>query len=325
MSRTSARAKLRRTPAKTIDRASASVAQVRLPRRVGTHACAERHPALAGRRPGYRPQHQPGLFWRSPTLLRVAAPARRNDIVPSVTTPLRTRHDVIDVLSGPAAVLTSKAIAQEDGTAIERHPTVHSHLHVPAQLDHGRGRHRDVLGVPHAAVRLDHLRPLMEDEDDRPSCRDDGERLVGGVEHQCSRHAGQRTSPFPAVLRPESSPALPLAPLQVGNDVAFVDRATRVAVGGPDPPGEVGGVRQREERRRSPPVPSCQRRQGANRLRPQRRTPGDRTCNSQHWNRTHTGAVVPHEAARPPDHRHRELAVVALIVSTSLPDEGARQ
>src|SRR5437867_7051408 len=60
-----------------------------------------------------------GLLWRAVHLLRVAAAARGDHVLPDVQTPARTRDDVVEVLGAPAAVLAGPAIASEDGPARE--------------------------------------------------------------------------------------------------------------------------------------------------------------------------------------------------------------
>jgi hypothetical protein len=98
-------------------------------------------------------------------------------------------HDVVDVLSGVAAVLAAVPVTGEDGASGERYPVSVRDPDEVHQPDHGRDRDDRPLRVQLGAVPSHDLGLVLEDQDDRPSYRDDTERLEAGVEQQGSPQA----------------------------------------------------------------------------------------------------------------------------------------
>ena len=122
-------------------------------------------------------------------LAGVARPARRHHVVPGVRTATGPRHDVVDVLGRPVAVLAAVAVAGEHGPARQRDAVAVRHPHEVNEADHRRHRDVGALGAELGAVARDDLGLLLQHEHDRPAHRHDAQRLEAGVEQQRSSQA----------------------------------------------------------------------------------------------------------------------------------------
>ncbi len=128
-------------------------------------------------------QLQTRLIRSSTTLLGVAAPTTRHDVLPSVGTPLRLGNNVIDVLGGAVAVLAEVGIPEEHSPPVQRNPTGVGDFHELPESDDGRRSQVDPLATPDLAVGRNDVRTVAQHQDDRSSHRHNRERLIRGIEH----------------------------------------------------------------------------------------------------------------------------------------------
>jgi hypothetical protein len=104
---------------------------------------------------------------------------------------------VVDVLRRQAAVLTLIVIADENGPARKARPGADGDLHEILQPDDGRDREGEAFGVESgAAVLVDDLSFLFEDQDDRAPDRNDAQRFERRVEDEGSPQLKRSSLPL---------------------------------------------------------------------------------------------------------------------------------
>jgi hypothetical protein len=107
-------------------------------------------------------------FLGEPVLLAgVAGTAGRDDVLPAMGAAPRSRHDVVEVLGSPPAVLAPVAVPSEDAPARQRNTRAKRHTHEVHEPDHRRHRDGCAFGAEFSAVSLDDLGLLLEHEHDR--------------------------------------------------------------------------------------------------------------------------------------------------------------
>ena len=135
-------------------------------------------------------QPHPGFVGRAVALGEVARSTGCRHVLPRVLATTRARHDVIDRVGEPTAVLAAVIVAGEDRTARQRGAPVVRHLHHVAEADDQRVRHRDVGRVQQRAVVFDHVGLVGQHQAGGPPRRHHRERLVGGIEDERAPHEG---------------------------------------------------------------------------------------------------------------------------------------
>ena len=141
------------------------------------------------RGPGVAAEGEAALLGEAVLLAGVTGATRGDDIVPGVLAAPGAGHDVVDVLGAVVAVLTTVAVAGEDGPPRQGDAVAEGHPHEMHEADHGGDGKDGALGVELTPVAGDDLGLVLQHENDRPAHRHDAERLEAGVEQQRSPQA----------------------------------------------------------------------------------------------------------------------------------------
>src|SRR5881628_3008215 len=108
---------------------------------------AEREAEPVGGRERLTMQVEPGFLRRPVHLLRVAPPARGDDVLPYMQPAARAREHVIEVLGRGTAVLASPGVAREDRPPRQRCVRTERDVDEVAKTDDRRRLHHDPLAV----------------------------------------------------------------------------------------------------------------------------------------------------------------------------------
>jgi len=165
---------------------------------------------------GLATKHHPCLVRQPVLLARIATFARSDDIGPLVSATTTSRQDMVDVLSGGSAILTSIFVPCKDRPSVEGNPRAIGNSNVAPQLDDrrlGKGLSRCVKLV---ASVMHQISLAREDQQERPSRGDDPQGFEGHVQHESPAHL------LPSMcLATGSSEMIPLFPVLPDQSLDF--------------------------------------------------------------------------------------------------------
>lgn len=100
---------------------------------------------------------------------------------------------MIEVLGRASAVLALMFVAEEHRATRGCNRTLARHMDVVTKTNDSGSDQRCPFAPPDRRMRRDDVGTATENENNRPPSRDDGKRLIGGVENQRPCHGEERT------------------------------------------------------------------------------------------------------------------------------------
>jgi hypothetical protein len=148
------------------------------------------------------PQDESGLLEEAIFLCRVAAPTRRNNVVPRMRSATTLWHHVVNVLGLRPAILTAMTVTSENRPSRDRDARLSRDFHELNEAHDGRLREDGSLRMECAPCLVNELCFLVQDEHEGSSGRRHTNGLIRCIEDQ--RAAWHLSARNPASNAPPS-------------------------------------------------------------------------------------------------------------------------